>query len=38
MNGFVLELQASSVERASTRGLSTTSNWLCYSTTSWFLC
>lgn len=35
---FVLTLQESSQEREQNRDLSTMSNWLCYSTGSWWLC
>jgi hypothetical protein len=34
----VLELQQSGVEQEATRDISNTSNWLCYSTTSWWFC
>jgi len=35
---FVLELQDADTEQEAHRDLSTTSNWACYSTTSWWFC
>lgn len=35
---FVLNLQESATHREQTRDISTASNWLCYSTTSWVFC
>ncbi|WP_246036418.1 MULTISPECIES: SapB/AmfS family lanthipeptide [Cellulomonas] len=35
---YILDLQGSATDREQSRDISTTSNWLCYSTTSWFFC
>lgn len=35
---YVLILQNLSTEQEAHRGLSTTSDWFCYSTTSWLFC